>query len=76
MGVRIWTLGPKRVKSPTLTGQTSSTTQLKLKKTRSPSSILDPQTAGQWPLWPPHLAVNDANRFPLNVSPNLLRQLR
>jgi hypothetical protein len=41
-GGRICTPGPKSVKLPMRTGHTSSTTQLKLKNTRSPSSMFEP----------------------------------
>jgi hypothetical protein len=40
--VYIWTAGPKSEKAPMRTRHTSSTTQLKLKKTRSPSSMFAP----------------------------------
>ena len=37
-----WTAGPNSVKSPISTRHTSRTTQLKLKKTRSPSRMFEP----------------------------------
>jgi hypothetical protein len=75
MGVYICTAGPKSVKLPMCTWHTSNTTQLKLKKTRSPSFDVRAVIAKERRLRPHGVAalaeqlLQDLSPFLLSASP-------